>query len=160
MDTVKKAYIAGFLDGDGCIMFQLVYRHDYVYKYQVRASIVFYQKTNNRWILDWLFSQYKLGYIRDRNDGMTEYTIVGLKSVMEVLEELEPFLRLKKDHVKLAKRIHTMLPYRKHIDPKTLLKAAKLVDQFGELNYSKKRKNTVHQVRQALEEGGFIPRND
>jgi len=160
MDTTTKAYIAGFLDGDGCIMFQLVYRHDYVYKYQVRASVVFYQKTNNRWILEWLQKQFTIGYIRDRNDDMTEYTIVGLRPVMETLDQLSPFLRLKKEHVKLARKIHALLPYRKHIHPKTLLKAAVLVDKYAQLNYSKKRKNTVVQVREALVAGGHIPCND
>jgi intein-encoded DNA endonuclease-like protein len=49
--TLKKeelAYIAGFLDGDGCIMLQLINRKDYKLGYQIRASIVFYQKTEKR----------------------------------------------------------------------------------------------------------------
>lgn len=141
-------------------MYHVPVRHDYIYKYQIRASIVFYQKTTNRWILEWLHSKLSDGYIRDRNDGMTEYTIVGLRPVMKVLEQLSPFLRLKKEHVKLAKKIYALLPYRKRIDPRILLKAAILVDKFAELNYSKKRKNTAKQVREALIQGGYIPRND
>ena len=82
-----KAYISGFLDGDGCIMFQLIRRKDYRYGYQVRGSIVFYQKTVHADHLRWL--QMKLGglgYVRNRNDGMTEYTIVGLSDVVPVLQ--------------------------------------------------------------------------
>jgi hypothetical protein len=45
MTKEELAYIAGFLDGDGCIMLQLIWRHDYKLGYQIRASIVFYQKT-------------------------------------------------------------------------------------------------------------------
>ena len=85
MSNEEKAYIAGFLDGDGCIMAQLVRRKDYVYGYQVRTSIVFYQKSSHKEILSWLKKQLKYGYIRDRNDGMTEYTIVGFKEVQEIL---------------------------------------------------------------------------
>src|SRR5579859_6603445 len=33
MHNATRAYIAGFLDGDGSIIFQLVRRHDYVYGY-------------------------------------------------------------------------------------------------------------------------------
>lgn len=40
-----KAYYAGFLDGDGSILAQLVRRQDYVYKFGIRMSIVFYQTT-------------------------------------------------------------------------------------------------------------------
>ena len=36
ISTTTKSYIAGFLDGDGCIMFQLIHRKDYVYGYQIR----------------------------------------------------------------------------------------------------------------------------
>ncbi len=52
-----KAYIAGFLDGDGCIMAQLVRRKDYIYGYQIRTSIVFYQKSSHEDILFWLKEQ-------------------------------------------------------------------------------------------------------
>ena len=62
------AYIAGFLDGDGCIMLQLVYRHDYVLGYQIRASIVFYQKQQYIDFLAELKEQLGYGYIRKRND--------------------------------------------------------------------------------------------
>jgi len=60
------------------------------------VSVVFYQKSNHQEILSWLKSMLKVGYVRHRNDGMTEYTIVGLKEVKEVLTLLYPFLRLKK----------------------------------------------------------------
>ena len=78
MSNEEKAYIAGFLDGDGCIMAQLVRRKDYIYGYQVRVSIVFYQKQVHQEILSWLKTKLNYGYIRQRNDGMAEYTIVGL----------------------------------------------------------------------------------
>ena len=48
------------------------------------------QKSKNQEILQWIKSQLKHGYIRQRNDGMTEYTIVGLKEVDEVLKLLLP----------------------------------------------------------------------
>ena len=35
MHDATRAYLAGFLDGDGSIMFQLVRRHDYVYGYSM-----------------------------------------------------------------------------------------------------------------------------
>ena len=63
MDTTVLAYIAGFLDGDGSIFFQLVRRKDYCLGYQVRTSIAFYQKTENERILVWLKEQFLSGYI-------------------------------------------------------------------------------------------------
>ena len=43
MNDEEKSYIAGFLDGDGSIMAQLVKRKGYKLGFQVRTSIVFYQ---------------------------------------------------------------------------------------------------------------------
>ena len=48
MQEKTKAYIAGFLDGDGCVMFQLVKRKGYIFGFQIRASVVFYQKAEMR----------------------------------------------------------------------------------------------------------------
>ena len=96
MSYEELAYVAGFLDGDGCVMAQLVRRKDYIYGYQIRTSIVFYQKSRNQRILQWLKSRLGFGYISQRKDGMTEYTIVGLKEVGSVLKALLPYLRLKK----------------------------------------------------------------
>ena len=145
----EKAYIAGFLDGDGCIMFQLVRRKDYKLGFQVRASIVFYQKTSKKSFMSWLKSIFEVGYIRDRKDGMTEYTIVGLNPVKCALELLEPYLMLKKDHAILAKRIFSLL-WQKKPDSKELVEIAKLVDKFKQLNYSKKRIITAKVVKDYL----------
>lgn len=164
LTEVEKAYISGFLDGDGCIMFQLVFRKDYVYGYQVRASIVFYQKTDHRDHLEWIKGRLKYGYIRDRTDGMTEYTIVGLRSVQEILQMLEPYLRLKKPHAARAFEIFRILP--KRFTPTSLLAVGTLVDSFKELNYSKRRTNTVRAlekffVHKYLKEFAVtFPRND
>jgi hypothetical protein len=147
MTKEELAYISGFLDGDGCIMLQLVYRHDYVLGYQIRASIVFYQKTQYKDFLVWLKKKLKFGYIRERNDGMCEYTIVGTNSVTDILKTLEPYVRLKKKQLKLALSVLSKMPGRgRDIKPKLLLSLAKEVDKFVYLNYSKKRTNTSKKV--------------
>lgn len=150
MKEEEKAYIAGFLDGDGCIMLQLVYRHDYVLGYQIRASIVFYQKQQYRPFLHWLQDQFNgIGYIRNRNDGMSEYTIVGITDVKNVLTLLSPYLRLKKPQAKIALKVISEMPGsgRKMTKEKLLL-LAKDVDRFIELNYSKKRVNTSQKLQE------------
>ena len=149
LSDLDKAYIAGFLDGDGCIMFQLVRRKDYVWGYQIRASIVFYQKTVHRNHLEWLKSCFETGYVRDRNDGMSEYTIVGLKAVKDVLVQLQTFLRLKKPHAQLAFKIFENMP--KRFTNQSFIKIGKLVDGYQKLNYSKRRSNTSDVLKRFLE---------
>jgi hypothetical protein len=146
MQDKEKAYIAGFLDGDGSIMAQLVKRNDYKLGYQIRASIVFYQKTNHRKFLLWLKGQLGFGYIRDRNDGMSEYTIVGLREVEYVLTLLYPFLRLKKALAKDVLYLIRQHPAKRNMTAKQLVRLSKLVDKTAAFNYSKKRTNTSLEV--------------
>jgi len=73
METTILAYIAGFLDGDGSIFFQIVPRKDYRQKFQIRSSIAFYQKSNNVVILNWLKEIFGAGYIRHRKEGISDF---------------------------------------------------------------------------------------
>jgi len=161
MSEKLLAYIAGFLDGDGCIMAQLVKRPGYIYGFQIRVSIVFYQKTNHKDFLIWLKSKLKAGYIRDRNDGITEYTIVSPESVQQVLKKLLPYLRLKRE---LARKVLNIcrinLTNKKSISAKEFLRRARLVDKTALYNYSKKRTTTQESVKVFLQQNNLIPRND
>jgi hypothetical protein len=132
-------------------MLQLIYRHDYVFGYQIRASIVFYQKTSGTYFLEWLKKKLKFGYIRQRNDGMCEYTIVGVEYVTKVLKLLKPYLRLKSKQVTLALEVLKQMPGRGiKITPEKLLRLSKKVDGFTYLNYSKRRTNTSSKVEEFL----------
>ena len=150
------AYIAGFLDGDGCIMLQLVSRKDYILGYQIRASIVFYQKQKYRSFLEEIKEKLKYGYIRERNDGIVEYTIVGFEPVKKILTLLYPYLKLKKQQAKLALEVIEKIPKEVRLPKRTKLSAELLmelsyeVDKFASLNYSKRRTNTSAQVKEFL----------
>jgi len=138
-----RAYIAGFLDGDGCLMAQLVKRSGYIRGYQIRLSIVFYQKKQNKYHLVWLKRYLKHGYVRERNDGMAEYTIVGLRAVKESLVKIYPYLRLKK---KLAKIILEIADMPRKLSTKDFLRYCSLADKTAKYTYSKKRTKTVEEV--------------
>src|SRR5262249_6839228 len=81
MQDATRAYIAGFLDGDGSVIFQLVRRRDYLYGYQIRSSVCFFQSTRGKAGLMWLKQQLGCGYVRDRAGDMSDYTIVGWSAV-------------------------------------------------------------------------------
>ena len=71
---------------------------------------------------------------------------------------LQPYSRLKEDHIKTALEIEKTLEGKFSIEK--FLKACELVDKFKDLNYSKKRKNTSRQVEQFLRKHNLFPRND
>ena len=144
MESTVLAYIAGFLDGDGSIFFQIIPRKDYKQKFQIRSSIAFYQKRDNVDILDWLKNLFGVGYIRHRKEGVSDYTIVDSKEVKKILLLLQPYVRLKKKQVELGLDILQRLEKNENF-----LDTCKLVDKFKQLNYSKKRKITSDFVVQS-----------
>ena len=154
MDPTILAYIAGFLDGDGSIFFQLIRKKDYRLGFQLRTTIAFYQKTKNQQILLWLKAQFLSGYIRHRKTGVSDYTIVEPKEVQRVLMLIQPYVQLKKEHVKLGLEILSGLPLVG--DAAQLVALSRLVDRFAEINYSKKRKVTSSVVVEHLKSTGYL----
>lgn len=156
MEENLRAYIAGFLDGDGSIHFQLIPRPENVYGYEIRVSVCFYQHTAQRRILEWLKERIGLGYIRDRGDGVSDYVIVGYAEVRQVLELVAPYVVLKKPHVERAMQMLGKLRKRFRPPPDEFIDLAKQVDEFATLNYSKKKQHDARRVRALLEKKGFL----
>ena len=127
-------------------MAQLVSRKDYKLRYQIRVSVVFYQKTTHQDFLLWLKERLGYGYVRMRNDGMSEYTVVGFREVEYVLSLLYPFLRLKKVLAKDVLELIKVHPEQRKMTLSKLISLSKLVDKTATFNYSKKRTNTSSQV--------------
>ena len=148
IDSTTIAYIAGFLDGDGSVFFQIVSRPDYKLKFQIRSSIAFYQDTKNKEILEWLKKIFEAGYIRHRKTGISDYTIVEPKEVYRILKLLQPYVKLKKKQVEIGIEILNKLESEK--SKENFLEICKLVDKFKELNYSKKRTMTYEVVKKFL----------
>ena len=145
MDSTILAYIAGFLDGDGSIFFQIIPRKDYKQRFQIRSSIAFYQKSNSAEILNWFKDIFKTGYIRHRKTGISDYTIVESKEVKKILLLLQPYVIIKKKQVELGLKILEKLENKEEF-----LEICKLVDKFEKIDYSKKRKITYDTVSKSL----------
>jgi hypothetical protein len=145
-----RAYIAGFLDGDGSIIFQIVRRLDYRLGFQIRASICFYQNKSGIEGLRWLTKHLCRGTIRERAGRMCDLTIVGTEAVAEILIMVRPFVIFKRRQVEAGIKLISVLSEMKRSDPGDFQAAADLVDRFARLNYSKNRTITAHVVREHL----------
>ena len=149
-----KSYIAGFLDGDGSIYVRLKPNSTYRYGFQVSPSIVFFQSSKEVQYLHWMRKILKRGYVRQRNDGVAEYIIGDRESLLWLIDELTPYLRLKKSQAKLMKKILVMQKEVK--SGKDFLCLSKEIDRFGEMNYSKKRIQNSLAVKKTLKEEGLL----
>ena len=150
----EKAYIAGFLDGDGSIYVKLKPNSTYRYRFQVSPAIVFYQSKKEKKHLEWLKKLVDRGYLRERNDGIVEYIIGDTESMKELIKNLVPFLRLKARQARLLLEI---LERKKKIKtPKEFLKLAERIDLFQQMNYSKNRIQNSSRVKKVLKKEGLL----
>jgi hypothetical protein len=148
LNNEQLAYLAGFLEGDGCILAQIVKGGQYRYKYTIRLNVVFYQKKNKHWYFLKLKELIGVGSIRFRNGDMIEYSISGAKMVNSFLGLLFPYLILKKN---LAVLIFQIIKALNDVQNEAdFLEVCKLVDKVAEHTYSKKRKNTSLVVKNSL----------
>ena len=135
---LEKAYLAGFLDGDGSIYAQLKPNPTYRYGFQVAVYAVLFQSQQDQKQFEKICLLSGVGYLRIRKDGILEYIIGRADALREFLHMVKPFVILKRKQVDLMLEILDMKERVK--DKNDFIRLAQLVDRFRELNYSKKRK--------------------
>lgn len=154
LTVANRAYIAGFLDGDGSIYVRLKPNTTYRFRYQVAPNIVFFQAKKERAGLEKIQQMTGVGYLRDRNDGIVEYTIGDVGSIKAVLKSIRQYLYLKRRQADLMLEI--LAKKERIATGSDFLELCTLIDQFQTLNYSKKRIQTSNRVRSVLVAEGII----
>ncbi len=84
--------------------------------------------------------------MRLRNDGIAELTIGSIEVMRDLIQQLEPYLLLKKQQAQLLVEILERKAQVKSQDD--FIALVRLIDQYGSLNYSKKRTITFERVAQ------------
>ena len=159
VQAIEASYIAGFLDGDGSIHFQLVRQKEYRFGFYIRASVSFSQSTSARAGLEHLRSVLGAGYLQDRGTGVSDLVITSRPVIQEILRSVEPYVVFKREHVRAAL---ALLPKLDRIPDETeFLRLAQQVDAFAALNYSKRKQITAVDVERHLRSKGVLcPCND
>ncbi len=155
-EETKKAYIAGFLDGDGSLMLQIKKRNDGkdVDKIYLRfmSTICLYQDTRHEKDLYWIQEVLGIGYISKRKDGMTELRINGYKQVRDILKNLSPYIRFKKLQTSAlleACEILSSTTFKK-LNKKQLSKLVDLILVIQNENYTTKKKKNKNDLLKIL----------
>ena len=152
MQEKLAAYLAGFLDGDGSIHIQLIRQAEYRYGFYLRVSVSFHQHRTGRTGLEWIHSQLKAGYLRNREKDMSDYIITSRPVIRELLKAIAPYVVFKKRQVEQALEILDAIDQIN--SPETFLNAARKAESFSTLNRSKKRTNTLRTVLDAWNDMG------
>ncbi|MHB8511397.1 MAG: LAGLIDADG family homing endonuclease [Actinomycetota bacterium] len=156
MKETEAAYLAGFLDGDGSIHFQLVRQKEYRHGFYIRATLSLSQSTSDRSGLEYLQRLIGAGYLRDRGTGMSDLVITSRPVLESILEMVRPFVVFKRPQVeaglKLLKRIEPRMR------SEEFLQVAREVDSFSSLNHSKTKRISAADVEQHLRGmGALVP---
>jgi len=138
LSKTEKAYLAGFLDGDGSIYVKAKPNPTYRYGFQVALYIVLFQSAKDRKKFEKICALIGLGHLRVRKDGILEYIVSKRDSIHEFLQIVRPYSILKKEQIALMQKIlRAKQEINSRADFQSLLN---LIDQFRDLNYSKRRK--------------------
>ena len=149
LTETQWAYIAGFLDADGSIFAQVTRREDYQFKFGLRFTVAFIQKTSRNYFLIQLQKELGIGSFRNRKDGISELDIVGWASVEPFLKKVSPYLRIKKKQASLLLKMIEQLPLTRK-SPLRFLEACGMAEQVSMLNNSKNREFTAELVRKVF----------
>jgi hypothetical protein len=150
LTPTQAAYVAGFLDGDGSIFVCLKPNAAYRYGFQIALYVVFFQSQKELVFLERLKELLGVGYVRLRNDGIAELTIGSIEALRDLIQQLDPYLVLKKQQAQLLVEILERKDQVKSYDDFVAL--VRLIDQYGSLNYSKKRTITFERVAQEFKQ--------
>lgn len=138
LSPIKKAYVAGFLDGDGSIYARAKPNASYRYGFQIALYIVLFQSQKDEENFVKLCNLIDCGKLRKRKDGILEYTINKIDCIKSFLKSVYPFVILKKRQAELMLKI---IEQKDKVENKNDFESLlKLIDSYRDLNYSKKRK--------------------
>ena len=154
MKASDASYLAGFLDGDGSIHFQLVRQREYRFGFYIRASLSLSQSTSARHGLEHLQQVIGGGYLRDRGTGMSDLVVTSRPLLVATLRAVEPYVIFKREHVRRALWLLPQLGPR--LEVQEFLRMAREVDAFAALNYSKTKRISAADVEQHLRSKGVV----
>ena len=124
---VNHAYLAGLIDGDGCIMATIERHSEKKFGFRVRVEIKITQKESD--LLKLLQSFYKVGIIR-KNRTTFDWIIRDKIHANEILNLIEPYTKAKAKQVGYAKQILDLSDSSKN----GLIKMARLADALSKFN--------------------------
>lgn len=147
-NDLNFAYIAGFLDGDGSLMFQIKKRKDGNRGWRFMFTICLYQDTRHEKPLLWMRKKLGIGYIFRRNDHITELRINGYAQTCRILELLGSFIRFKKEQTRAMLRATKLLKRKsvKQLTKKDRVLLADCLLAVQNANYATRKKKTKEEI--------------
>ena len=144
---VKRAYLAGLIDGDGCIMATIERNREMRFGFRVRVELKITQKEDQ--LLHSLVREWKVGRVSANKKDSTyvtyDWIVRERNDLKKILEFIEPYTRLKKKQVSIALQILD----RKINSAQDLRENARLADALSDFNVRSKdrRRNFASMIQ-------------
>ena len=136
------AYLAGFLDGDGCIAIKFERSKTCRLGYRAAVRVSFAQHRSRRKVLDYLCETIGSGVVTEYDhNNMAEYVIFDQMVINQLLNSIEPYIFVKKKHLRIAKELLTVK--RMGYSRESLKEMSNLKDRLGLLNNYPKRMSNL-----------------
>lgn len=142
-----RAYLAGFLDGDGAIMATIEKHQEKKFGFRVRIIVKISQK--NQSDLFWFKKTFKIGNINS-NGRSYDWIVKNQSDAKELLDSILPYLKAKQKQAKIAGKIFEL---NRNISSKErFLVIAREADSLSFLNVRSKnrRKNYTTMVEEVF----------
>ncbi len=147
---VDRAYLAGLIDGDGCIMATIERHSEKKFRFRVRLSIKITQKDNS--LLMFLTRKYGVGKIRaNKRDTPFEtfdWIIYEKNALRMIIDLIAPYSKTKNKQLKIAKKILNL----SDATFSGLIEMARLADSLSQFNVRSKsrRKNFMSMIKEDI----------
>ena len=130
---VDHAYLAGLIDGDGCIMATIERHKEKKFGFRVRVEVKITQKESD--LLKLLHSFYGIGIIR-KNRTTFDWIIRDKTHANEILNLIGPYTKAKSKQVEIARQILGLSDSSRS----GLIKMARLADALSKFNVRSKNR--------------------
>ncbi|MEW5805701.1 MAG: LAGLIDADG family homing endonuclease [Patescibacteria group bacterium] len=137
-----RAYLAGLIDGDGCIMATIEKHSEKKFGFRVRVTVKITQKESR--LVYFLAQQFRIGKIR-YNRITHDWIIRDKSEVLKILTMIEPYAKAKLKQIVIAKKILKSSDATRF----GLMKMARLADTLSKFNVRSKerRKNFAAMIK-------------
>ena len=151
ISEADRAYLSGFLDGDGAIMAIIEKHQEKRFGFRVRIIIKISQR--DREPLEWFLDKFGVGNIRS-NTRSFDWIIRNQIDVKKAIDLIMPYVKAKRKQTIIAKKLLEL--NQKVNSREEFLVIARLADSLSKFNVRSKnrRKNGSRMVEE------FFSRND
>ncbi len=144
LDKTKSAYLAGFLDGDGCISVKFEKRSKYSRGFVLKPCLSFTQHTRNRLVLENIKDWINDGCLNDySNKNVSELVVRKKETIKDILIQIGPYIIVKKQQLKLMLEMLSLPIFRGQQNDELFAKAYIIAKQIRDLNLTPKKYQVV-----------------